>query len=102
MTQAALLRNGYTYVPVRGILEQNGASVKWDSKAKKVTVKKSDLSVELTVNSSKAVVNGKSVTMEAPVIIIGNSTMLPLRFLVETLKGSVVWDKDSRIVWITT
>src|SRR5690606_39790720 len=28
MPQAAVVRNGYTYVPVRGILEQSGATVR--------------------------------------------------------------------------
>ena len=102
MPQAAVVQNGYTYVPVRGILEQSGATLKWDGTAQKVTIKKNDLSMELKINSSNAVINGKSVQIEAPAIIMGNSTMLPLRFLVETLEGQVNWDKDTRTVWINT
>ena len=102
MPQAAVIQNGYTYVPVRGILEQSGATLKWDGTAQKVTIKKNDLSMELKINSSNAVVNGKTVQIEAPAIIMGNSTMLPLRFLVETLEGQVIWDKDTRTVWINT
>ncbi|MCM3633477.1 MULTISPECIES: stalk domain-containing protein [Paenibacillus] len=100
MPQAAVVRNGYTYVPVRGILEQSGATVRWDGAARKVTVKKTNLTVELRIDSAKAIVNGKTVQLEAPAIMIGNSTMLPLRFLVETLDGTVTWDNASKTVWI--
>jgi len=100
MPQAAVVRNGYTYVPVRGILEQSGATVRWDGAARKVTVKKTNLTVELRIDSAKAIVNGKTVQLEAPAIMIGNSTMLPLRFLVETLDGTVTWDNAAKTVWI--
>jgi len=100
LPQAAVVRNGYTYVPVRGILEQSGATVRWDGAARKVTVKKTNLTVELRIDSAKAIVNGKTVQLEAPAIMIGNSTMLPLRFLVETLDGTVTWDNAAKTVWI--
>ncbi len=102
MPQAAVVRNGYTYVPVRGILEQSGAAVQWDGAARKVTVTRRDMSLELRVDSVKALVNGETVQIEAPAIIIGNSTMLPLRFLIETLEGTVNWDDAARTVRIET
>jgi outer membrane protein assembly factor BamB len=102
MSQAAVVRNGYTYVPVRGILEQSGAAVQWDGAARKVTVTRRDMSLELWVDSAKAVVNGETVQIEAPAIMIGNSTMLPLRFLIETLEGTVDWHDAARTVWIET
>ncbi|WP_367889399.1 copper amine oxidase N-terminal domain-containing protein [Lysinibacillus composti] len=65
-------------------------------------MKKNNSSIELKINSSKAVVNRKTVQIEAPGIKIGNSTMLPLSFLVEILEVKVTWDKATKTVWINT
>ncbi|MGE7664816.1 copper amine oxidase N-terminal domain-containing protein [Ureibacillus composti] len=65
-------------------------------------MKKNNSSIELKTNSSKAIVNGKTVQIEAPGIKIGNSTILPLSFLVEILEGKVTWDKATKTVWLNT
>ncbi|RQW70527.1 hypothetical protein EBB45_19940 [Lysinibacillus composti] len=36
LPQATVIKNGYTYVPMRSILEQSGAIVKSDGKAQKL------------------------------------------------------------------
>lgn len=84
--------NGNTIVPVRIIAEEIGAKVAWDEAARKVTITKDDMNIQLTIDSKTASIKGKKQTMEvAPVIVDGN-TMLPLRFVGEQLGVDFNWD----------
>ncbi|WP_238392691.1 stalk domain-containing protein [Paenibacillus antri] len=102
LPRPATVRGGYTYVPVRGVLEQAGASVAWDGVERKVTIAKPGKTVELRIDGAQAIVNGAPAPLEAPAIMDGGSAMLPLRFLVETLDGTVTWDAETRTAWIET
>ncbi|WP_409343765.1 stalk domain-containing protein [Paenibacillus sp. MBLB4367] len=56
--------------------------------------------IQLTINKKTVEVNGKPVEIDqAPVIVEGN-TLVPLRFVVEALKGEVLWNNDERKVTV--
>jgi N-acetylmuramoyl-L-alanine amidase len=89
-----------TLVPVRIIAEELGAEVKWDGAKRKVTVVKDKTSIVLTIDQPSAVVNDKEVTIEAPPVIIEDTTMLPVRFVSEQLDVKVTWDDLTRSVFL--
>ncbi|MGE5458874.1 MAG: copper amine oxidase N-terminal domain-containing protein, partial [Methanobacterium sp.] len=94
--QQPYISNGHTMVPFRKIAESLGATVDWDSAKKKITII-GDKVVELTINASVAKVNGAKVTLEAPAVITGGRTMVPLRFVGESL-GAQVNYKSTKIL----
>lgn len=63
---------------------------------------KGDIKIELTIGSKKAVVNGKQEVLEVAPKIIGNVTMVPLRFISEKLDQSVAWDSATHTVLINS
>jgi iron complex transport system substrate-binding protein len=83
---------GRTMVPFRTLAEHIGASANWDEKTKKVTVTKGSSIVNLTVGSKQAQLNGKSTTLDAEPAIIDGRTLVPLRFVGESLGLWVTWD----------
>lgn len=85
-------------MPLRAITETLGAVVTWDGGTDKITITKDDVSIELTIGSKTALVNGEEVTLEVAPKIIKSRTMLPMRFITETLKLNVDWDEDSQTV----
>ncbi|MHB1462835.1 MAG: copper amine oxidase N-terminal domain-containing protein [Armatimonadota bacterium] len=93
---------GRVMVPLRGVLEQMGAFVGWDAITRTVFAQKSDVDVQLPIGSRTATVNGRSVALDVPAQIIGGSTMVPLRFLGETLGAEVAWNYTTRTVTIAT
>ncbi len=93
---------GRVMVPLRGVLEQMGAFVGWDAITRTVFAQKSDVDVQLPIGSRSATVNGRSVALDVPAQIIGGSTMVPLRFLGETLGAEVAWNYATRTVTIAT
>lgn len=56
--------------------------------------------VELTINSKEAYVNGKKAALDVPATIINGRTMLPARFIAEALGCEVEYLNDSRKVII--
>ena len=94
-----------TLLPIRYAAEPLGADVGWDSNDKKVTVSLENTVIELWIDESNTLVNGEVVPIDQdnpnvrPIIINGR-TMLPLRFVAETLGCDVQWDQDSKRVAI--
>jgi iron complex transport system substrate-binding protein len=89
---------GTTMIPYSALSKKLGASVSLDSKAKKVKVTRGSTTVELTFNSNKAVVNGKTVTTDAKVIVKNGRTLVPLRFLGESFGLWVNWNGATKTV----
>ncbi|NEW06008.1 AMIN domain-containing protein [Paenibacillus sp. SYP-B3998] len=87
-----IVGEGYTIVPVRIIAEELGAKVTWDAALRKVTIKKSDVLIELTIDSKTSKINGVNEKMAISPVIIEGSTMLPLSFVGAKLGVEFNWD----------
>lgn len=90
--------NQFTLVPLRLVAEQLGYEVKWDKKTKQVSINNSDTEILLTVNDSRAVVNGSHMKLDVPALADKGTTYVPLRFVGENLGLDVYWDKPTRSV----
>ncbi|TYP79158.1 copper amine oxidase N-terminal domain-containing protein [Paenibacillus methanolicus] len=84
---------GRTMVPLRFVSEAFGAKVDWDKKASKVTIAKDGSKIELVINRKQAVVNGAAVQLDAPAITRNNVTLVPVRFVSESLQMKVFFDE---------
>ncbi len=94
----ALLWEGRTLAPVRAVAEALGAQVDWRAGDRQVSVVRGETQILLTLGADTAWVNG----MEQPlpdgvgarlVSVAGaERTLVPLRFLAETLGIQVDWD----------
>ncbi len=94
--------NGRVLVPLRGIMEKLGAYVDYNSSARTVTANKSGIDLMLKLGDRRAMLNGHDVTLDVPAQEIRGSTMVPLRFVGETLGAEVRWDAATYTVNITT
>lgn len=100
--QPPIVIGGRVLVPLRGIFEKMGATVVWLPETRTVRAQRGTTSVELQIGSPVARVNGSSVTLDVPAQIVGGRTLVPLRFISESLGASVVYDPGARTVQITT
>lgn len=82
--------SGRTIVPVRNIFESMGASVDWNNKSRTVTIKRNTDVITLKVNGH-ATVNGRTVKLDVPTQIIDERTLVPIRFISESLGERVTW-----------
>lgn len=91
-----LISNGTTVVPIRAIVESLGGTVGWNTAARRLDLRLGSHTVTTWVGKTTATVNGSSKTMSIAPAIINGRTMIPLRFVAESLGCLVGWDQPTR------
>lgn len=97
---APIIDRGRTLVPVRTIFEALGAKVEWNAITQTVTIKKDGSTIAIQVGSNKPSVNGREVIIDVPAKIVQRRTLVPLRFVSESLGAEVRWDNQNKSVLI--
>lgn len=97
---------GRTVVPIRAIVEALGGITEWDAEEREVTIKFKDSVIKVWVDKPQAIVNGvmKWIDLDnhsVKPIIVNGRTMLPLRFIAESLGCIVNWDEDTMTITIS-
>ncbi|QHI72288.1 copper amine oxidase N-terminal domain-containing protein [Aminipila terrae] len=93
-----VIKGSRTLIPVRAITEGLGAKVSYDQATKKVTIAKDGTTIELTLGSNVALVNGKQVTLDTSANTMNDRTYVPMRFILETFNLKVSYEKDGTIL----
>ena len=91
-----------TLVPMRFLFEQLGAEVTWDEATETATAVKNGTTISFSIDNTTATVNGAETVMDVPARLVGDKTMVPLRFLSEEMGYTVEWDEETRMATITT
>lgn len=99
---APVVVQGRTLVPLRAIFESLGVTVSWDDASRTVTATKNGVVITLPVGKTEATKNGQPVTLDVPATIVDGSTMVPVRFVSESLGASVDWNATTRTVTINS
>jgi hypothetical protein len=94
-----------TLVPVRAVAEAMGGTVDWNATTRTASVTVGSNTLELTLGKNTALFNGTPTQIDTdpkvlPLIINGR-TMLPLRFVVESLGADVSYDQATKTITIT-
>lgn len=92
---------GRLLVPFRDIFQALGAAVDWDEETGKVTAYKGSTTIEMTAGGV-TFKNGKTISLDVPPRIIKGRTMVPVRFVSETMGAQVNWDIATQSVSIIT
>lgn len=100
-----LVEEGRTILPVRFIAQAMGSQVLWDQEDRRVTIIKGDDTIELWIDSNLARVNGDfklidpdNDSIRARIIPETGRTMVPVRFVAETLGADVFWDEATKTI----
>ncbi len=100
---------GNTYMPIRPVAEALGAKLDYNATEKKVTITQTVGSktkiIELWISKNMAKIDG----VEMPIhssgklypVIVGGSTLLPLRFVGEALGADVAYEAASKMITLT-
>lgn len=105
--------DGRVMVPIRGVLENLGALVKWDDETQTVSARKSSKTVSLEIGSNDVTLDkggtnddgsAKTETIQTDVAaqLISDRTLVPLRVISEAMGYSVDWNDETYTVSITT
>ncbi|KAB2336675.1 copper amine oxidase N-terminal domain-containing protein [Cytobacillus depressus] len=94
--------NGRALVPIRVISEQLGASVHWEAKTKKITIKNNSQSISLVIGEKQAIKVNEVVALDVSPQIKNGRTLIPMRFVSEALGQSIKWDSTKKAVVVDT
>lgn len=97
---APFLKDGRTLVPLRFVTEALGANLEWNGKEESITLRRGTDKMKLVLNSSEALVNGKTVFLDVPAINHKGRTMVPIRFVIENFDLEIEFDDKTRTITI--
>ncbi len=93
---------GSTLVPMRGIFEALGATVRFDKATQTVYGQKGATAIVLPVGALTATVNGQPQPLPLAAQLVHGTTLVPLRFISQSLGASVAWNPATSTVTIQT
>ncbi|RAU91046.1 stalk domain-containing protein [Paenibacillus sp. YN15] len=96
-----LLYNGRTILPIRALIEELGGTLEWQNQEQKITIHLNSSTVILWVDKPTALVNGVEQTLDVAPIILNGRTMIPLRFVGESLGLHLDWDGAEQKITLT-
>ena len=93
---------GQTLVPVRGVFNAFNADIDWIPCERRVFVRKGTTVIWIGIGDTHAKVNDAILPLAVPAQIYRGRTMVPLRFIAESLGAQVNWDPDTQTITILT
>ncbi|HHV99541.1 MAG TPA: copper amine oxidase N-terminal domain-containing protein [Clostridiaceae bacterium] len=99
-------KNQRTLLPLRELAEKLGVPnddehIIWNNKEKSVTIIKDSTKIYLKQGDKTAYINDTPVELDvAPVGYINSRTYIPFRFLAEALGKKVVWDGNTKSIFV--
>ena len=102
--QPPLIIDNRTFVPIRVIAEDLGATVDYNNKDRIVTIRRDKTNILLTIGDDIARISSDVETrpaiLDAPAFLRNDRTYLPLRSISELFGMQVDWDGGKRAVYI--
>jgi len=90
--------NSRTQVPLRATMEKFGATVSWDSVARKAVISYKGKTIDVPIGQKYILKNGVQVANDTEARIVNNRTYLPIRVVLEALDAKVSWDGETKTV----
>ncbi len=107
MDTKAMIIEGRTMLPIRYLAEALGAKVGWNANTQEVAIYLQFIEIKLQIGKADALINGKRVPIDAsndkvkPLVVPPGRTLLPLRFVAESLQCQVDWNPSLQEVLIS-
>lgn len=95
-------KNYRTYVPLRFLAEELGFEVSYNDETKEINISKDDQELVLNLDSDLAQLNNKDLKLEEKPYLKDGRTMVPLRFLGESLGLDIKWNEKSQAVLVNS
>ena len=95
-------KNYRTYVPLRFLAEELGFEVSYYNETKEIKISKDDQDLVLNLDSDSGLLKGKKLKLEDKPYLKDGRTMVPLRFLAESLSLDIFWNEKAQAVIVNS
>ena len=99
-----VIKQGRTCIGIRFLTEylfRSHATIEYESDTQRIKLTTKEHTIYMMINHDIASVDGKSITLDVPPFIQQGRTMIPLRFVSESLEAEVSWEASTQKVMIT-
>jgi hypothetical protein len=99
-----IIEQGRTLVPLRNIAESLMFSVEWEETTQRIDLYKGSKKIELKMGEAYAKVNGQHVDLDAIPKIVDGRTLVPLRFISESMNKNIEWYEEpdgNAYIWLS-
>ncbi|RYX80257.1 hypothetical protein EON83_29395 [bacterium] len=86
-----MLKNGVLLVPMRPLFEALGATVTFDPARKIIVATRGDREIRMQLDSTRAYLNDRPISLEVPAQSDHGSTLVPLRFISESFDARITF-----------
>jgi hypothetical protein len=97
-----ITRAGVMLLPMRDVFEALKVAVKWYPEERKIEARRGEALLELWIMTPVAMVNHSPLQLDAPPLLVGAVTYVPLRLPAEAFGGTVLWDAATHTARVTT
>lgn len=101
LIQAPTIKNGTTLVPLRFITECLGGTAEYRSEDKRIIIVYEDDYLIFTVGSKNVYTKNDDLTLATPPLIVSGTTLVPLRFISESMGIYTKWNGDERSITLS-
>lgn len=95
-------QDGRTIVSMRQICDALGVSLEWDTNTQTARGQRGTNTFQLTMGKKTTKINENSVQLDVPGRVKDGRSLVPLRFVAESLGAVVNFDNSSGVVTVTT
>lgn len=95
---SGISKEGRVLVPLRAIFESLNATVDYDFATKTITGNQNGKIIILKINDKVASVNGEKIELDVPATIVKGATLVPVRFIGESLGAIVDWNNNTVLI----
>lgn len=96
----AYIKNGRVLIPIRILLEEIETNFTYEDTTKTVRIYKYSSEMVLKVGEKVAYFNGTPIQMDVPAEISNGKICIPLRFVIEALRGQANWIDEDKVARI--
>src|SRR5690606_9913633 len=96
------LIDSISMVPLRVISEHLGYRVDYLQAEREVVIQSAVKEIRMNIGNPTASVDGENRTMSAAPVILNDTTLVPLRFVGETMGLEVYWDNSTKSAFLYT
>ena len=100
-----IIKHQRAFVSVRPIVNAIGGVISWDKIERKITIVINNKTIEFWIGKNIAQVNGvpTRIDKDDPSVvpeIVGETSLIPIRFFVENIDAKIVWDGNTQTIAI--
>lgn len=100
LTSAPYTKDGRTMLPFRFVGEIMNAQVNWNPSIRTASYLLNGKIIDVTIGSKHAKINQEQITLDTAPELKDGSTMVPVRFITESLGARIEWKPDTQQIII--